>query len=98
MPRPPLTLAQLRKVTCWVWAYCQGRECYRGRPAGARGETASSDLLRRSYRCLRCGGKGATLILPSHVGGIGQAPFPSKRVVGGENAHYDADGARTTKR
>jgi hypothetical protein len=84
-PRPPLTLAQLRKVTCWVWAYCQGRQCYRGVPLALApfiirwGETASSDLLRRSFRCTVCGAKGATLMMPSHVGGFGLAPFPSKR-------------------
>jgi hypothetical protein len=61
----------------------QGRECYRGVPLALApfvirwGETASSDLLRRSFRCTICGGKGATLMLPSHVGGIGIAPFPA---------------------
>jgi hypothetical protein len=36
-PRPPLTLAQLRKSTCWVWVYCQGHECYRGVPLDLHG-------------------------------------------------------------
>jgi hypothetical protein len=84
-PHSPLTLAQLRKGTCWVWAYCQGRECYRGVPLALApyiirwGADASSDLLRRSFRCTVCAGKGATLMMPSHVGGFGLAPFPSKR-------------------
>jgi hypothetical protein len=57
-----------------------GQRVLQGRPRWrCWGETASSDLLRRSFRCLRCGGKGATLMLPSHVGGIGQAPFPVER-------------------
>jgi hypothetical protein len=81
-PRPPLTLGELRKGSCWLWAYCRGRECHRSVPLALApfiirwGASASSDRLRRSFRCSACGGKGAMLMMPSHVGGVGLAPFP----------------------
>lgn len=84
-PKPPLTLAQLRKNTPWIWAYCRTPVCARGVPLALApfiirsGADTSSDLLRRSFRCKVCGGKGATLILPSHVGGWGTALFPADR-------------------
>jgi hypothetical protein len=41
------------------------------------GPDASSDTLRRSARCSKCGAKGATLMLPSWVSTtIGFALFP----------------------
>jgi hypothetical protein len=41
------------------------------------GPNASSDKLRASARCTRCGGKGATLQRPGWAGNnIGFYPFP----------------------
>jgi hypothetical protein len=49
------------------------------------GPDASSDVLRRSARCSRCGSKGATLQHPSWAGSqIGFQPFPVGRVQSGE--------------
>jgi hypothetical protein len=83
---PVPTLGQLRKTACWVWAYCKGRDCGRGVPVALApfiirwGAPASSDRLRQSFRCALCGGKGATLMLPSHVDSqVGIAGFPAKR-------------------
>jgi hypothetical protein len=70
-------LAQLRKVTA---GFEHIAKADRGVPLALApfvirwGETAPSDLLRRSFRCTVCGAKGATLMLPSHVGGFGPAP------------------------
>ena len=47
------------------------------------GPDASSDLLRRSARCSRCGRKGATLQHPGWAGSdVGPRPFPTGRLVG----------------
>jgi hypothetical protein len=85
-PRAPLTLAEIRKNSCWVWAYCRksgriGQAPIAIAPFIIRwGATASSDLLRRSLRCSTCGGKGCTLRHPSWMGmDIGVETFPSKR-------------------
>jgi hypothetical protein len=44
------------------------------------GPDASSDMLRRSARCSKCGTQGATLMLPSWVSTtVGFAPFLVKQ-------------------
>ena len=54
-PIRPVTLAELRRSTCWVWLYCDS--CGRGAPVAVApwliryGPTASSDLLRENARC-----------------------------------------------
>jgi hypothetical protein len=64
-PRAPLTLAELRKNCCWVWAYCGKSGCGGSAPIAIApfiirwGPDASSDLIRRSLRCARYGGKVA---------------------------------------
>lgn len=69
---PPPTLLQLHKSTCWVWLVCHG--CFRLRPVTIApfmirwGMHASSDRLRQSARCARCGKKGAALQTPSWTG------------------------------
>jgi hypothetical protein len=41
------------------------------------GPDASSDVLRRKARCIRCGRKGAMLTYPSWIGeDVGEQPFP----------------------
>jgi len=72
------TLADLRRCTPWLWVYC---ECCQHRSPTAIvplmirwGADASSDMLRRSARCTRCGRKGATIQLPGW-GGL-QMPVP----------------------
>ena len=70
-PGPVPTLGQLRQTTCWIWLYCNAPGCHASvavalAPLIIRlGPDASSDVLRRSARCSKCGGKGATLMLPS---------------------------------
>jgi len=65
----PVSLGALRKSSCWLWLYCNA--CGRGVPVALApfiirwGAEASGDVLRRSFRCRACGGKGATTILPS---------------------------------
>jgi hypothetical protein len=45
------------------------------------GPDASSDMLRRSARCQKCGHKGATLSHPSWIeNGVGWLPFPVEEV------------------
>jgi hypothetical protein len=31
-PGPVATLGQLRRNTCWIWLYCNGRGCWRSVP------------------------------------------------------------------
>ena len=84
-PGPIPTLGQLREGTCWFWTYCN--RCGRGAPAALApyiirwGADASSDLMRRSFRCSSCGGKGVTLIRPSWQDShVGLSPFPVERM------------------
>jgi hypothetical protein len=80
-PRP--TLEQLRRGTPWCWVVCEGclhRTAVAFVPLIIRwGPDASSDILRRSAHCTRCGRKGAVLQHPSWAGmHIGFEPFPTK--------------------
>jgi hypothetical protein len=81
------TLAQLQRSTPgkWCWVYCAAYGCLHHAPMAIApfvirwGREASSDMLRRSGRCSKCGAKGATLMLPSWVSTpVGFAPFPVK--------------------
>jgi len=79
---PPVpTMGQLRRSTPWLWLNCPACKHYRSialAPLIIRwGADVSSDVLRRSARCSRCGHKGALLTHPSWAGlQIGFAPFP----------------------
>ena len=81
---PPVpTVAELRAATCWLWVYCERRECLHHAPMALVpllirwGPGASSDRLRQSARCTHCGTKGATLRLPSWVNSaMGCQAFP----------------------
>jgi hypothetical protein len=59
------SLADLRGVTPWLWVICE--RCQHRSPTALApwiirwGADASSDTLRHSARCTRCGGKGATI-------------------------------------
>jgi hypothetical protein len=84
-PLRPVTLAELRRCACWVWLYCDS--CGRGAPAAVvpwiirLGVDTSSDLVRKRARCAQCGGRGASLRLPSWGGlDVGIAPFPADRL------------------
>jgi hypothetical protein len=79
-PRP--TLDQLHRQAPWWWIVCQ--HCLHSRPVALVpfiirwGPGTSSDMLRRSARCGKCGRKGATLQMPSWGDmGIGFQPFPT---------------------
>jgi hypothetical protein len=69
-PRP--TLEQLRRGSPWCWVVCE--HCLHRTPMAFApliirwGPGASSDMLRRSARCTKCGRKGATLQHPSWAG------------------------------
>ena len=83
---PPATIGQIRRNSCWIWLYCNAPGCHASRAVALApliirfGPDASSDVLRRSARCSRCGGKGATLMHPSWSGSHkGFAPFPVER-------------------
>jgi hypothetical protein len=81
----PPALEKLRRSSCWWWIICENLTCRHRTQAALTpliirwGLGASSDLLRRSARCSRCGRKGMTLQHPAWVGGeLGWAPFPSR--------------------
>lgn len=86
-PPPPIpTLADLRRHTSWTWVNCTNIKCMHYAPVAYApliirwGPDASSDVLRRSARCTRCGRKGATLLHPSHKDLMRDwAPFPTDR-------------------
>jgi hypothetical protein len=80
-PGPVPTLADLRRVTCWVWVHCEG--CLHDAPLALApwiirwGPLASSNLIRRAGVCRRCGRRGAELQMPSWTGlQSGWAAFP----------------------
>ena len=69
---PVATLADLRRVTPWLWVHCE--RCQHRSPAALVpliirwGADASSDVLRRCARCTRCGRKGASIQIPGWGG------------------------------
>jgi hypothetical protein len=71
-PTVPM-LAELRSSSPWVWVYCRKTDCTHRAPMAfvpliiRWGPDTSSDRLRHSARCTRCGGKGAMLFHPSYV-------------------------------
>jgi hypothetical protein len=83
-PRRVATLGELRRGTPWFWLHCTGRGCAHRAPTALApyiirwGPDASSDLLRQSARCSRCGRKGATLQHPGWMGiEVGFELFPT---------------------
>jgi hypothetical protein len=68
-PRP--TLAEMRRAAPWLWLWCRNVYCRHKAPMALApliirwGGAVSSDLLRQSARCRRCGSKGADLQHPS---------------------------------
>ena len=65
------TLLQMREAAPWLWVWCCNVHCRHKAPMALApliirwGGDASSDLLRRSARCSRCGNRGADLQHPS---------------------------------
>ena len=81
------TLGQLRERQCWIWLHCNRSSCMHYVPVALTpiiillGEDASSDRLRHSARCSKCGSKGATIQLPSWASeDVGYQPFPAERL------------------
>jgi hypothetical protein len=71
-----------------VWICCEKRECLHRAPVALApaiirwGPDASSDMLRRRVRCLKCGSKGATLQVPGWVNReVGIRPLPVECMV-----------------
>jgi hypothetical protein len=78
------TLGDLHRATPWVWVYCE--RCQHHGPLACAvavirwGPDMSSDKLRQSARCTRCGNKGATIQHPGWGGNdIGFLPFPTEQ-------------------
>ena len=82
---PPVpTLGDLRRHVPWFWLHYANPKCGHSRPMAFApliirlGAEASSDVLRHSARCTRCGYRGATLQHPSHKDLLrGWAEFPT---------------------
>jgi hypothetical protein len=80
LPGPRPTLGQLHR-SHWTWVCCE--KCLHRAPMALVpliirwGAETSSDRLRQSARCTKCGYKGATLQHPGWAGThIGFQPFP----------------------
>jgi hypothetical protein len=83
------TLGELQQSTPWIWLWCE--RCQHHAPFACAvavtlwGADASSDKLRASARCTRCGGKGATLQRPGWAGNnLGFYPFPTDALTIGQ--------------
>jgi hypothetical protein len=82
-------LQEMRKLAPWLWVNCLNVRCLHRAPTALApliirgGEHASSDVLRHSAKCSRCGRKGASLTTPSWEGlDTGFASFPVEYVSG----------------
>ena len=74
MPRhsnvDPPTLEEMRQSAPWLWVLCRNVKCMHRAPMAITpliirwGGNASSDQLRASARCLKCGKRGADLQHP----------------------------------
>ena len=80
---PVPTLEGLQREAPWFWVYCNRLGCNHSAPMAVAplvirwGPDASSNNLRQSARCTRCGRKGATLRHPSFINlEVGIALFP----------------------
>jgi hypothetical protein len=88
-PGPAPTLGELQRGSSkWAWVYCESGSCHHRAPMAFAplvirwGPDASSDRLRRSARCTKCGHKGASLRHPSWVDMVvGVQPFPTDALV-----------------
>ena len=77
------TLQELHRTSCWWWIHCTNSACLHRAPVAIVpliirwGPDTSSNKLRHSARCARCGRKGITLQHPSWRGSaIGWETFP----------------------
>jgi hypothetical protein len=82
---PAPTLEELRRNCPWCWVVyerCLHRKPVAFTPLIIRwGPDASSDLMRRSARCEKCGAKGAALQHPGWGGErVRWEPFPTVRL------------------
>ncbi len=88
-PQPAASLGAIRRLTSWVWLYCDNVD-HRGicghycaiplAPFIIRwGKDASSDLLRKSFVCSKCGARTTSIKHPSWADRqIGFQMFPSE--------------------
>ena len=81
-PGPVPTLDELQRTAPWLWVYCKKNDCTNSAPMALVpliirwGSGVSSDKLRRCAKCTKCGGKGATLSVPTSGPGGQEAMFP----------------------
>ena len=95
---PPVpTLGQLHREPRWLWVHCANWQCRHSAPMALApliirwGPDTSSDMLRRSARCSRCGHKGATLQTPSWgSAAFGYKAFPVEPATDGVNGLVSA--------
>lgn len=84
VPVPTIGDLLASRTPNWAWAYCARMSPHCGHrsavalaPFAIRwGLDASSDLIRKSLVCARCGHKGAQIITPSSNGLGEYDPFP----------------------
>jgi hypothetical protein len=79
------TLQELHRTSCWWWAHCTNSACLHRAPVTIVpliirwGPEASSNRLRQSAKCARCGRKGVTLQHPSWCGSaVGWGGVPGR--------------------
>ncbi len=84
-PRPAVTLGDMHREPYWVWLSCTNYVCTHRAPVALApfiirwGADAPREKLARSFRCVRCGHKGAYIHTPSWAQGS-VAPFPTANV------------------
>jgi hypothetical protein len=87
-PEPTQSLRAAHDAYPWWWVNCTSPRCTHRAPMALAplmirwGMDESTDMLRRSARCMVCGQKGATLQHPSWQGndaGFGQFPAEDYR-------------------
>lgn len=83
LPGPVPTLRELRKSTPWVRLVSNNSHCRHTVPVALvpvmirLGSDTSSNVLRRSAKCSKCGQVGAATFAPSYVSTVvGFEPFP----------------------
>lgn len=88
-PERETTLAELRKVTSWVWWYCEAYPPGQVRPCGysgglalmpyilAWGPDTPRKRLQDSLACPLCHAPGGAIRAPSMEGSHGPQPFPA---------------------
>jgi len=69
--QPVATIGQIHQPPGWFWFHCGRQGCTHHTPVAIApfvirwGPDASSDMIRNSLRCTKCGFKGGSMIHPS---------------------------------